>query len=157
MAEHGGFEHNRHALRIVEVLEYRYPGFPGLNLSWEVLEAMALHSPRRGAADLAEFTAAGPPPLEAPGAAAADSLAYDAPALDDAVSIGVLPPDEVQDVRMWGRALEAARRRSGVLGPLQLQPRVGRGLIDWQVRDLLDHPRQRLHEERIGSVADVRA
>ena len=35
--EHGGFEHNLHGLRIVEVLEYRYADFPGLNLSWEVL------------------------------------------------------------------------------------------------------------------------
>src|SRR5271166_133854 len=41
MAGNGGFEHNIHALRIVEVLEYRYAEFPGLNLSWEVLEAMA--------------------------------------------------------------------------------------------------------------------
>src|SRR5205085_11426698 len=44
---HGGFEHNLHALRIVAALEYRYADFPGLNLSWEVREAMALHSPRR--------------------------------------------------------------------------------------------------------------
>src|SRR5438876_6521155 len=43
MAGHGGFEHNRHGLRIVEVLEYGYPDFPGLNLSWEVLEAQAQH------------------------------------------------------------------------------------------------------------------
>src|ERR1700758_864284 len=40
----GGFEHNLHALRIIEVLEYRYAEFPGLNLSWEVLEAQAMHS-----------------------------------------------------------------------------------------------------------------
>ena len=37
MNEHGGFEHNQHGLRIVELLEYRYADFPGLNLSWEVL------------------------------------------------------------------------------------------------------------------------
>src|SRR5207237_10162348 len=41
MRGHGGFEHNRHGLRIVDLLEYRYADFPGLNLSWEVLEAMA--------------------------------------------------------------------------------------------------------------------
>src|ERR671922_60870 len=44
MREHGGFEHNRHALRIIEVLEYRYASFPGLNLTWEVREAQAMHS-----------------------------------------------------------------------------------------------------------------
>src|SRR5206468_5444311 len=47
MTGHGGFEHNHHGLRIIELLEYRYPNFPGLNLSFEVLEAQALHSKSR--------------------------------------------------------------------------------------------------------------
>src|SRR5438105_8564137 len=46
MSAHGGFEHNLHALRIVEQLEYRYAGFPGINLSWEVRESQAMHSRR---------------------------------------------------------------------------------------------------------------
>src|SRR5205823_13233320 len=41
MRDHGGFEHNRQALRILQFLEYRYADFPGPNLSWEVLEAQA--------------------------------------------------------------------------------------------------------------------
>src|SRR6266481_4791551 len=42
MRGHGGlFEHNRHGLRILDTLEYRYADFPGLNLSWEVLQAQA--------------------------------------------------------------------------------------------------------------------
>src|SRR5579871_1383329 len=88
MAEHGGFEHNLHALRIVEVLEYRYADFPGLNLSWEVLEAMALHSKSRNAPTAAAFTGVGQPLLEAQVADAADSLAYGAHDIDDALSIG---------------------------------------------------------------------
>src|SRR5712692_10167978 len=59
MREHGGFEHNRHGLRIIEVLEYRYARFPGLNLSWEVLEAQAMHSKRREAAEVAQYLGAG--------------------------------------------------------------------------------------------------
>src|SRR6266571_1761966 len=55
MKDHGGFEHNRHGLRILEVLEYRYADFPGLNLSWEVLEAQALRSKRTEAAEIREF------------------------------------------------------------------------------------------------------
>src|SRR5205823_8901089 len=49
MRDHGGYEHNRHGLRLVELLEYRYPDFPGLNLSWEVREAQAMHSKRADA------------------------------------------------------------------------------------------------------------
>src|SRR5712692_524938 len=59
MKDHGGFEHNRHGLRIVDLLEYRYPDFPGLNLSWEVLEAIALHSKRSDSADVQEFAGVG--------------------------------------------------------------------------------------------------
>src|SRR6266487_1772012 len=55
MCEHGGFEHNRHGLRIVEILEYRYADFPGLNLTWEVLEAMACHSKRPDAPEVKGF------------------------------------------------------------------------------------------------------
>src|SRR6202043_1251956 len=43
MKRHGGFEHNRHSLRIVEEVEQKYPRFPGLNLSWEVREGLVKH------------------------------------------------------------------------------------------------------------------
>src|SRR4051812_18129111 len=76
MRDHGGFEHNLHGLRIVEVLEYRYAEFPGLNLSWEVLEALALHHRRRPVPPAPEFVGVGQPLLEAQVVDAADSLAY---------------------------------------------------------------------------------
>src|SRR5437899_12800197 len=43
MKEHGGFEHNRQSLRVVEELEQKYPGFPGLNLTWEVRDGLVQH------------------------------------------------------------------------------------------------------------------
>src|SRR5882672_8048509 len=43
MRKHGGFEHNRHSLRIVEEIEQKYPRFPGLNLTWEVREGLVKH------------------------------------------------------------------------------------------------------------------
>ncbi len=156
MRDHGGFEHNRHALRIVDLLEYRYPDFPGLNLSWEVLEAMAQHSKRRDAPEVKAFTQVGQPLLEAQVADAADSLAYDAHDVDDALSCGLITTDELRDVRLWQRALERARQRHGDLGPLQLQPTVVRALIEWQVTDLLEHTRQQLRQQRIATVQDVR-
>ncbi|HEY7153861.1 MAG TPA: deoxyguanosinetriphosphate triphosphohydrolase [Gemmataceae bacterium] len=156
MAEHGGFEHNLHALRIVETLEYRYADFPGLNLSWEVLEAMALHSKRRDAAEIAAFVSAGQPLLEAQVADAADSLAYDAHDIDDALSVGLIVPADLDDVEFWRRVLEQVRRRHGDLPPEQFQPTMVRYFIDWQVRDLLEHTRERLRQERVRDVADVR-
>lgn len=156
MAEHGGFEHNLHALRIVEVLEYRYADFPGLNLSWEVLEAMALHSKRRTAPEIAEFAGVGQPLLEAQVADAADSLAYDAHDIDDALSVGLIASDDLRESELWRRVLEEVRRRHGDLPPEQFQPTMVRHIIDALVRDLLEHTQQRLRRERIHGLADVR-
>ena len=44
MKDSGGFEHNAHSLKIVEELERRYPGFNGLNLTWEVREGIVKHN-----------------------------------------------------------------------------------------------------------------
>ncbi len=156
MAEYDGFEHNLHALRIVEKLEYRYADFPGLNLSWEVLEAMALHSKRREAAEIGEYTGVGQPLLEAQVADAADSLAYDAHDIDDALSVGLIAPADLNEVELWRRVLQEVRRRHGDLAPEQFQPTMVRYLIDWLVRDLLEHTLQRLRQERIRGIADVR-
>src|SRR5437660_1362350 len=90
MAHSGGFDHNRHGLRIVEVLEYRYADFPGLNLSLEVLEAMAHHSKWADAPEVRALTAHGGPLLEAQVVDAADSLAYNTHDIDDALSTGLI-------------------------------------------------------------------
>src|SRR5205809_4279345 len=83
MKNHGGFEHNRQSLRIVEELEQKYPRFPGLNLTWEVREGLAKHytphdhpSKRRGFAARSSS-------LEAQVANLADEIAYYSHDLDD--------------------------------------------------------------------------
>jgi dGTPase len=156
MRDHGGFEHNRHGLRIVEFLEHRYAAFPGLNLSWEVLEAMALHSKRRDVPQIAEFAGVGQPLLEAQVVDVTDSLAYDTHDIDDALSAGLITIDELQRVEFWRCAEERVRRRYRQLGPQDLQAAVVRGLIDWQVTDLLEHTHERLRREGVASVAAVR-
>src|SRR5690349_836000 len=90
MKGHGGFEHNRHSLRIVEELEQKYPDFPGLNLTWEVREGLVKHydtddhpSRRRG------FNAKHSS-LEAQVANIADEIAYYSHDLDDGIDAGLL-------------------------------------------------------------------
>lgn len=157
MANHGGFEHNRHGLRIVEHLEYRYPRFPGLNLTLEVLEAMAHHSKRQDAPELDAFRQLGQPHLEAQVVDAADSLAYDAHDIDDALGLGLIALSDLEAVPFWRKAADQVREKYASIGPLQFQPAVVRALIDWQVTDLLATTRQRLAAERIQTLADVRA
>jgi dGTPase len=155
MREQGGFEHNQHGLRILEVLEYRYADFPGLNLSWEVLEAQALHSKRREAPEIRAYCG-GQPLLEAQVVDAADSLAYDTHDIDDALGSGLITVADLKEVPFWQGAVERVLRKHRNLGPLQFQPTVVRALIDWQVSDLLEHTRQRLHRQHIQTVTDVR-
>lgn len=157
MKQHGGFEHNLHGLRIVELLEYPYSAFRGLNLSWEVREAMALHSKRRDRPETAAFVGVGQPLLEAQVADAADSLAYDAHDIDDALSVGLIAPGDLADLPFWKRTLEKVEREHGKVAELQFQSTMVRALIDAQVSDLLEHTRERLHEARIRSVEDVRS
>ena len=157
MVDHGGFEHNRHGLRLVEVLEYRYADFPGLNLTREVLEAMACHSKRPDAAEVQEFLRPGFPFLEAQVVDAADSLAYDTHDIDDALSVGLVALDDLEEVEFWQRARDSALHQHVELGPEQFQPTVVRALIDWQVSDLLEHTIERLRCHRIRSAEDVRA
>lgn len=152
----GGFDHNLHAIRIVEVLETPYPAFPGLNLSWEVREAMAYHSKRREQPAVGEFTAAGQPLLEAQVVDAADSLAYTTHDLDDALGTGLLAIDDLAYVEFWRVGAESVRRRAPGIAGEQYRPAVVRALIEWQVTDLVTHTGERLRSEKVESVADVR-
>jgi dGTPase len=156
MRDHGGFDHNLHGLRILETLEYRYADFPGLNLSWEVLEAQGLHSKRRDAPEVQEFLDAGQPHLEAQVVDAADSLAYNTHDIDDALGVGLIAFAELREVPFWRLAVARVERRYGTLSPEHFQPAVVRALIEWQVTDLLRNARQRLQDLSIRSAQDVR-
>jgi dGTPase len=95
MAHFGkSFEHNRHALRIVDVLEERYARFDGLNLTFEVREGILKHSreiPKDAEPELQEFLPGQRPPLEAQLLDLADEIAYNTADLDDAFSAGLFP------------------------------------------------------------------
>jgi dGTPase len=156
MAGHGGFEHNRHGLRIIEELEHRYPQFPGLNLTWELRESMAFHSKRAEAPEVREFRRGGQTFLEAQVVDAADSLAYDTHDIDDALSVGLITFADLREVEIWRLTEERMQTRAGTLAAEQLQPAMVRGLIDWQVNDLLENTIVRLHQQQISSLAAVR-
>lgn len=155
MRDHGGYEHNSHALRIVEVLEYRYPGFPGLNLTWEVREAMAHHS-KAPSKEMRRFLVEGSPFLEAQLADAVDSLAYDAHDIDDALDLGLIQPCDVEKIPLCALVLERAKERFGVIPPEAFSSTLVRALVDIQVEDLLAQTRENLKKANIRNLVDVR-
>ncbi|HWQ52203.1 MAG TPA: dNTP triphosphohydrolase [Bryobacteraceae bacterium] len=94
------FDHNLHALRIVESFEQRYARFPGLNLSFEVREGMVKHSRDFEPGEVPELDAFLPglrPPLEAQLIDLADEIAYNTADLDDAFAAGMCTAEEVAE------------------------------------------------------------
>ncbi|MDX1945155.1 MAG: dNTP triphosphohydrolase [Pirellulaceae bacterium] len=128
----GGFSHNRFALTLVEELESRYPAFPGLNLTQEVLEGqLARTDKQRGAA------APLAPLLETQVVEAADSMTYDAHDADDAVKLGLVSLEELAENDLVREALAGVRRQAAGLNDDLLRKAVVHQLIDRQVNDLL--------------------
>jgi dGTPase len=160
LAGHGGFDHNRQTLRIVEHLEERYPEFPGLNLTWEVREGIAKHA---GAIDVdvaPEFAAYEPdvqPPLEAQLIDLADEIAYNHHDLDDGIEAGLLDvADLAEAVSLFGEPLAEARRRLPGASERQVRNTALRGLIDELVTDLIETTRAGIDGSGVRSIRDVR-
>ncbi len=144
-----GFNHNAQALRIVELLENRYPEFPGLNLSLEVLEGQTLRIDKSAATQLS-------PLLEVQVVDAADSIAYDSHDADDSLELGLLALDQLLEVPLWREAAERVRTRHGHLDDQQLRRAIVHELINWQVGDLLTVVERELVARGIAAVADAR-
>jgi dGTPase len=105
------FDHNLHALRIVESFEQRYARFPGLNLTFEVREGMVKHSHDFGPGEQPELDAYLPglrPVLEAQLIDLADEVAYNTADLDDAFSAGLITAEEVAGSVAQYRAIHEA-------------------------------------------------
>ena len=100
MKEHGGFEHNKQSLRIVKLLEKRYPEFDGLNLTWEVLEGISKHT-KDEENPITFIERVRYPSLEAQIADFADGIAYNAHDLDDGITSGLLDLCQLRKVALW--------------------------------------------------------
>jgi len=136
------FDHNIHALHIVEHFELRFARFPGLNLTFEVREGMAKHShdiEPGESAELDQYLPGLRPPLEAQLIDLADEVAYNTADLDDGYSAGLFTMEEIvaeiphyQDI-----AAEIETSFPGASPGLRFQE-VLRRLIDWLVSGLIE-------------------
>jgi dGTPase len=155
MAGDGGFEHNSQGLRLVEILESRYPQFQGLNLSYEVLESMALHALKSGAPAIEGFDPGRRMLAECQVVDLADDIAYSTHDIDDALRQGLINFDDLADLELWREACQRARSTYGLdLEGKQFSRSVIRSLIDLQVGSMITESRRRL--SGVDSVDDVR-
>ncbi len=112
MAGEGGFEHNVQSLRVVDVLEKRYPAFDGLNLTFEVREGICKHSSQYDSPPpVPEFSDPGFPSLEAQVADIADEIAYSNHDVDDGIRSRMLTVRSLESVSLWREAVSHVRSK----------------------------------------------
>lgn len=164
MVASGGFDHNGHALRILSRLERAYPGWPGLNLTWETLEGLAKHNGpvfepgwAMGEVD-AEFPLGltQRASLEAQVAAIADDIAYDNHDIDDGLRAGLLDFDQVVSAPLVADSWESVRSRFPGCDQRLLAAELVRGQIGAMVNDVIAESRRRIEAAGVASEDDVR-
>lgn len=156
MKDHGGFEHNRQSLRVVELLEQKYPRFPGLNLTWEVREGLSKHATAPGKST--ESAKREAHSLEAQVADIGDEITYYSHDLDDGLTSGLLSEEQLaRDVEVWAEAARDVKRDYGDLPDECRRYFIIRCIIDSQVKDVVETTEKNIAESAIKTADDARA
>lgn len=177
MAAYGGFDHNAQTIRVVTLLERRYPRFDGLNLTWETIEGLVKHNgpmvdtagqpigryadsgvPAVIAAysarsDLWLWSHAGP---EAQAAAIADDIAYDAHDIDDGLRAGLLSFNQLEEIDLTGCIIKEISIDFPGLEAVRTGHELTRRLIAAMIGDVVDQARLRLDELHPSTADDIR-
>ncbi len=158
MRDQGGFDHNKQSFRIVTELERRYPNFPGLNLTYEVLEGIVKHETEYDIADARDFNPDLRGDIEAQIANVADELTYTAHDLDDGLRSGMITAPMLDGIALWEivlRSIGASGNEVGTDLEDLTRHRIVRRLIGIEVTDLIHTTDQRLRESGVRSVDEL--
>jgi dGTPase len=156
MHGHGGFDHQRQTMRIVTLLEERYPDFPGLNLTYEVREGLVKHDTDYDVTDARGYEPELAGTLECQLANLADEIAYNTADLEDGLRSGLLDPLEVRELALWDSAMDSLHERVDCRLDDLLRTRAIRRLIGMEITDAITATAARIAELRLDSVEDVR-
>lgn len=156
MAIDGGFSHNSQSLRVVDVLEERYPGFAGLNLTFEVREGIVKHETIYDRPAAEGFHPEWQPTLEAQLVNYADEIAYNSHDLDDGLRSGLIGWDDMAHLKIWQELIGASRQTHPDLDNRLRRYHIVRLLINWQVTDLITHANGRMNALNFQTLDDVR-
>ena len=159
-ARGGHFNHNLHALRIVEQFEHRYLDFPGLNLTFEAREGIVKHSRDYSAAEfpeLAEYLLELRPPLESQLIDWVDEIAYNTADLDDALEANLLDVEALREEAPFFGEFYAEVEEKNPQAKTKLKFNEAlRHALDVLATDLITHTRWRVQASQVQSSKDVR-
>lgn len=154
MHDHGGFNHNHHSFRIVTEIEHRYPQFPGLNLSWEVLEGIVKHETEYDRTDALEFDPQLRGHLEAQITNVADELAYTSHDLDDGLRSGMITTDMLSGIELWDKVVEKFEPNTCQLDELT-RHQIIRELIGLEVNSMIQSSSETINRSGINTLQDL--
>ncbi len=155
MKDYGGFDHNKQSLRIVTQLERRFPDFPGLNLSWEVLEGMVKHESEYDSSDARDYDPHLRGHLEAQITNLADELAYTAHDLDDGLRSGMINPAQLENLFLWNNLVESIGWDVSIPLNDMIRHRLIRTLIGIEVTDLIQATDERIQKHKVKTREEV--
>jgi dGTPase len=161
MRAHGGrFNHNLHALRIVEYFEHRYLGFDGLNLTFEVREGIIKHSSDYTSAEfpeLHEYLLDLRPPLESQLIDWVDEIAYNTADLDDALEANLLDVHALShEIPLFGEYYaQVNAQHPQARGKLKFNEAL-RHVLDHLASDLITNTERSVKAAGASSVEDIR-
>jgi dGTPase len=139
MSNHGGFDHNLQSLRCIEVVESPYPGFRGLNLTWEVRAGLLKHEAHIEGAALDGHPIGPFQLIEAQIADIADDMTYHAHDVDDGLEAGIVSLQQLETTGFWRMAAAATRKRYPTLSEYQFVRATIRRMLELQVFDVSEH------------------
>jgi dGTPase len=157
MKEDGGFEHNMQSLRVIDVLEEKYPDFPGLNLAWETREGIIKHTSDYDSPLFADYEPLLMPTLESQVVNIADEIAYNSHDVDDGITSGILKIDDLKKTAIWSEIEKSVDMKIFSALPLDMQKyNIVRALINIQITNLVNNVMGNLNSHDIDSVDKVR-
>lgn len=152
----GGFDHNRQSLRVVDLLEERYPGFRGLNLTQEAREGILKHgAPWEHPVPLPPKTPERS--LEAQLADLADEIAYTNHDLDDGLRSGLLTLEMLETCELWAHTRRSVEQRATAASERVVRAQIIVELINRIVTDVVEESAARLGERGARSIDEIRA
>ncbi|MFH0771571.1 MAG: deoxyguanosinetriphosphate triphosphohydrolase [Candidatus Omnitrophota bacterium] len=157
MKDYGGFDHNLQGLRVVDILEERYPDFKGLNLTREVREGINKHAAEyKNSEGVTQLEPERSPLLEAQVVDLSDEIAYDSHDLDDGLTSGLLNEKELNKVSLWGGIHDKISRVYPGLKDEIRKYQIIRELINMEVTDLVFESEKRISNFNIKTSDDAR-
>ena len=152
---YGGFEHNKQGLRVVKLLEKRYPEFNGLNLTWELQEGISKHS-LDTENPIMKMKGYHFPSLEAQVADDADGIAYNAHDLDDGITSGLLNLEQVRKLALWREHEKKIDQKYKKLDFKLKKYQIVRQIINDLITDFRQATLKNLKVNKIQKVDDIR-